>query len=72
MASMNSRWKIRDSRSPEVIAAANEIKNKVVEACRLYHIMINTFIQLRLDILTGMKLIDTQNEQFKANRMFSK
>lgn len=54
-ANVNVRWKNKNTLiNAETKLLSNEITYKIMIACRLYHTMINTFIQLRLDILTGI------------------
>lgn len=53
-SSANNKWKIRDTKaSPETGTVSAELRNCISNTSRLYHIVLNTFIQLRLDILTG-------------------
>lgn len=50
----NVRWRSKDADiNSELQLAIRRHKTVLVCACKLYLIMVNTFVQLRLDILTG-------------------
>lgn len=51
---VNTRWIRKQSRmTSETKCMLQDAQHRLRIACALYHTVVNTFVQLRLDVLTG-------------------